>query len=222
MREADARAAQAEALRRDVAQSAAQLAAAWRALEAVQRGAARSDAASAPLSSYSSFPEPNGASPPAAQAAQAAADAVMQALRPAGEARYQRNGGGTGTATSSAASQRSSAQPDKDSTLLADVRASLRQLELERASRTATLQSQQALLSRLRSSTGMEPPAPPLAVGASPAGSSMSMQQSGSRGRIPEMLASPATPASSQRLSPAQASSAASSSMARIGRGQYE
>ena len=132
------------------------------------------------------------------------------ALRPAGEARAPwRSLSASTSAASSSAAQQQQPDKDKDSSLLADVRASLRQLELERASRVATLQSQQALLLHLRGSAGAEEQASP----------------GGLRGRIPAMLASPATPASQQsqpqRPSP-EASSAASSSMARIGRGQYE
>jgi hypothetical protein len=192
-RAADARTASADALRRDVAESAAQLAAAWRALEMVQR--------STPASGYSSFPAPHGESPPAAQAAHAAAAAVMNALRPAGDARWRSNGAASGASSAAVSSQQQPKQLASsagDGDLLADVRASLRQLELERASRKATLQSQAALLSRLRSSTGADDP--PSSLHYSPAGGGA---------RIPPMLPSPGTPASS---------AASASSSARIGR----
>jgi hypothetical protein len=158
-----------------VAESAAQLAAAWRALEMVQR--------STPASGYSSFPVPHGdESPPAAQAAHAAAAAVMNALRPAGDARWRSNGAASGASSAAVSSQQQPKQLASsagDGDLLADVRASLRQLELERASRKATLQSQAALLSRLRSSTGADDP--PSSLHYSPAGGGA---------RIPPMLPS--------------------------------
>ena len=176
-RTADARTASADALRRDVAESAAQLAAAWRALETVQR--------STPATGYASFPAPHGESPPAAQAAHAAAAAVMHALRPAGDSRWRANGAGSSPAAVSSQPQPKQLVSSGDGALLADVRASLRQLELERASRNATLQSQAALLSRLCSSTG-----------ADDAPSSLHYSPAGGGARIPPMLPSPGTPAS--------------------------